>query len=274
MYYTSSNNDSSLLFDISMNRNQFLRYYCEKKMRFSFSLNIMKKVLNSTLKKQSLTLIITKDEPDQLTLVIQGASESDPVESGSIQIKIINEEDITEEFVPEFIDEEQTIPVYDTPYTIVAKQLQGIKKLANVSKETKIRIQGSNFFEIGASDATICNLGYRCGKIEDAENIREEKDEGEEIDEETLAKCAHLTKIEGVYEATFQTKILVSLTKLPSICTKISFYPPLFKECPLKMQLTTQGNLAVVSVYIKDKIQVEYEKTSKAQEQSLKMACQ
>lgn len=273
MYYTSSNNDSSLLFDISMERDQFLRYYCAKKMRFSFNLSIIKKVINSTLKKQSLTLVITKDNPDQLTFIVQGVNETDPVETGSVQIKMINDEDITEEIAPDHIDEDKKIPVYSIPYTIIAKQLQGIKKLANISKETKIRIQGSNFFAIEASDATICNLGYKCGKIENPEDVQEELSEEDRIDEEALSAHDHLTRIEGVYEAVFQTKTLASLTKLSSICTQISFYPPAFKECPLKMELTTTGNLANVAVYIKDKTQVAYEKTKKAQDQSLKMAC-
>jgi hypothetical protein len=277
-FHQDANDVESFMFDVKFPREGFVEYYCRTKKQFSFNLKHFQRVIRTVRKKESLTMVIEKDHPETLRFIIQDVNGNGPSEFGTVQIKYIKEEDQENGFaLPEYIDENgnitddvDDIKVYDVAYVMDSKEFQKIKKPAAVSKELLIQIQGSNYMSVETKDKALGGGGFKCGEIQDPQDIIEEdSDEEYEIEDEEGESDTQGT---AIYEASFQTKMILTLTKLPAICSKMCFYPPRFKTLPLRLSIQTHGETGSASIYIKDKIQIEFDKTEKAKYQALKMA--
>lgn len=246
------NQKNTILFDISLRRENFRKYKCKNPMTISINLKHLQKRLKNVKKKDSLTFYIEEDGEvkSQLGITLRPEGGSKKTARFETSHVVYQEEKNNEQ--PELPDGE-----YGFPMVIESSDFQKIKSLISVGKVINIKIQKDNFISLKSDAGGVYDSEIGFGEIED--------------DSEEEKKSKKKTAPKGMYEAQFYSDMFNQLVKLPSLCTQIQFYAPHIAQFPLKLQMNaSQGGctLGIVQVFVKDVQQINFEVS--AQEEPVK----
>ncbi len=261
VYIRDCDKNRSILFNIELYREKFIKYKCEQDIFFSANVKHIQRLIRNLKKKDSLILGIRKSTPDILCIMICPARKTENTnyrsETADIRIQL--------ESGPNLVD----IPnsqVYNFPYVIDASEFQKVKRISSVAKIIKVIIQGDSYLGF-ICDKEIYSTALHFG---DPPSLEEkEGDSSEEEDSETESQddsgnfessCDSVSESSSsyIYNAQFNSSLFNHLVKLPGLCTQMQFYAPTEDLFPLRIRMEA-GLLGVVDVYIKDTKTLEYD---------------
>ena len=262
VYIRDCDKNRSILFNIELKREKFIKYKCDQDIFFSANVKHIQRLIRNLKKKDSLILGIRKNTPDVLCIMICPArkTENTNYRSETADIRIQLESD------PSLVD----LPnpqVYQFPYVIDASEFQKVKRISSVAKIIKVIIQGDNYLGFICDKeiySTALHFGDPPSLEEGVEVISDdEDDEDSETDSqdefenyETEDKLS--TDSSRIYKAEFNSSLFNHLVKLPGLCTQMQFYAPTEELFPLRIRMEA-GLLGTVDVYIKDIKTLEYD---------------
>ena len=259
IYIRDCDKNRSILFNIILNREKFIKYKCEQEIFFSANVKHIQRLIRNLKKKDSLVLGIRKTKPDILCIMICPARKTDNTnyrsETADIRIQV--------ESNPSLVDLPNS-QVYKFPYVIDASEFQKVKRISSVAKIIKVIIQGDNYLGF-ICDKEIYSTALHFGdpppleggggsssNDEDSETDSQEDSETFESGDTAGPPSSH------VYEAEFNSSLFNHLVKLPGLCTQMQFYAPTEDLFPLRIRMEA-GLLGTVEVYIKDIKTLEYD---------------
>jgi proliferating cell nuclear antigen PCNA len=201
-----------LLIDIKLLANNFSQYTLEgNNLLFGINVSHLYKIISSIKKKDSLTLQIDSDYPNELQIIVT-PRERDHVEVSKISIQNIQSLDIE---VPEN---------YSHPIHVGSSKFQKMcKDMLNIGKE--IHVYGNDQFVI-----------FEC---ETPGIYRKQIQFGEEVDIQNISNMTHYY---------FDAEQLVRISKISSLCSLLHVY--LSSQLPLLIQAQV-GALGSISIFIK-----------------------
>ena len=253
IYIRDCDKNRSILFNIELHREKFIKYKCDQDIFFSANVKHIQRLIRNLKKKDSLILGIRKETPDILCIMICPARKTENTnyrsETADIRIQV--------ESNPSLVD----IPnseVYKFPYVIDASEFQKVKRISSVAKVIKVVIQGDSYLGF-ICDKEIYSTALHFGdppSLEEKEG--DEEVNSEEEDSETDSHEEESTPSFPIYTAEFNSSLFNHLVKLPGLCTQMQFYAPTEDLFPLRIRMEA-GLLGVVDVYIKDTKTLEYD---------------
>ena len=258
LYIRDCDKNRSILFNVELHREKFIKYKCEHDIFFSANVKHIQRLIRNLKKKDSLILGIRKRTPEILCIVICPARKTENTnyrsETADIRIQL--------EANPSLVD----IPnsqVYKFPYVIDASEFQKVKRISSVAKLIKVVIQGDSYLGF-ICDKEIYSTALHFGDppsldeaAEDDTGVSSEEDTDSENDsQEDEFKIA--TSSKHIYKAEFNSSLFNHLVKLPGLCTQMQFYAPTEDLFPLRIRMEA-GLLGNVDVYIKDIETLEYD---------------
>ena len=255
IYIRDCDKNRSILFNIELHREKFIKYKCVRDIFFSANVKHIQRLIRNLKKKDSLILGIRKETPDILCIMICPARKTENTnyrsETADIRIQI--------ESNPSLVD----IPnseVYKFPYVIDASEFQKVKRISSVAKVIKVVIQGDSYLGF-ICDKEIYSTALHFGDPPSLEkNDEEDSSEEEEEDSETDSheEDTVTTTSSPIYTAEFNSSLFNHLVKLPGLCTQMQFYAPTEDLFPLRIRMEA-GLLGIVDVYIKDTKTLQYD---------------
>ena len=255
IYIRDCDKNRSILFNIELHREKFIKYKCVRDIFFSANVKHIQRLIRNLKKKDSLILGIRKETPDILCIMICPARKTENTnyrsETADIRIQI--------ESNPSLVD----IPnseVYKFPYVIDASEFQKVKRISSVAKVIKVVIQGDSYLGF-ICDKEIYSTALHFGDPPSLEkNYEEDSSDEEEEDSETDSheEDTVTTTSSPIYTAEFNSSLFNHLVKLPGLCTQMQFYAPTEDLFPLRIRMEA-GLLGIVDVYIKDTKTLEYD---------------
>ena len=218
-----------VLIDIHLSSDKFSIYKCKQVKRFiGINLNHLHKMLKSIKKKDSVILFIKEDSEDDLGIQVI-PKEGNRVTTSTIKIQNIQHLDIA---VPED---------YEKPVIVPSNEYQKMcKDMSNIGGEVSVFSKGF-YIKFSCNQGAIYSREVLFGEIEDDEE--EEEEEEEEV-----------SKVE--YSEDFDTEQLHRIVKLSGLGETMQVYPKM--TLPLKFK-SNVGQLGQISIYIKNKKQIEEE---------------
>lgn len=205
-----------LLIDISLLANNFSLYELHHSNNLLFGVNVshLYKIISSLKKKDSLTLQIDSDSPNELQIIVT-PRERDHVEVSRIAIQNIQSLDIE---VPEN---------YSHPVHVSSSKFQKMcKDMLNIGKE--IHVYGNEKFAF-----------FEC---ETPGIYKKQIHFGEELSEDNEVDLSQLTHYY------FDAEQLVRVSKIASLCTLLHVF--LKDQLPLLIRAQV-GTLGTISIFIK-----------------------
>jgi len=242
----------SILFNIELYRERFIKYKCEQDIFFSANVKHIQRLIRNLKKKDSLILGIRKSTPEILCIVICPARKTENTnyrsETADIRIQLETNQSLVD--IP-------NSEVYKFPYVIDASEFQKVKRISSVAKLIKVVIQGDSYLGF-ICDKEIYSTALHFG---DPPSFEEKGDASSEDDSETDSQeddYETSTSSKHVYKAEFNSSLFNHLVKLPGLCTQMQFYAPTEDLFPLRIRMEA-GLLGNVDVYIKDIKTLEYD---------------
>lgn len=253
---------NTILYDVELLRKNLKNYVCARSRTISVNLKHMQGLLKNVKKKDSISIYIDSEKPNNLTVCIKQDKDNNREEVNRIAFQ--EEESYVIPDLPE--------GTYEYPMVISATDFQKIKRLTSISKTIIISIQNNNYLSFNADAGIIYDSELKFGEwMEDVkiENSDEDEDDGEvdiEIDEENEDESIWYVCTKdvsnSVFKSSYYSAILNKLIKLPGLCNQMQFYAPKISHFPLKIEVSAgQGGytLGNISIYIKDVGQLVYE---------------
>lgn len=257
IFINQQDEESTVLFDVSLPRSKFRKYVCTKEKIISVNLLHIKNLLKNTKRKDSIILSIHPDEREKLSIEIRPEVQKTGVISRRQTSRMTYKTEIDHEDI--------IIPddVYEFPTVINSTEFQKIKQQIGMgAKHISCTIQGNNYLCFSSDEGEIYDVNLEYGEwVECDENnnpLDPEICDGEDEDDEESGNKYR------VYEAQFNSRMISKLIKLPSLGTNMNFCPPVNPQLPLKisMDVALQGYvLGEIKVFIKDEEQIALEKS-------------
>ena len=252
LYIRDCDKNRSILFNIELHREKFIKYKCDQDIFFSANVKHIQRLIRNLKKKDSLILGIRKSTPEILCIVICPARKTENTnyrsETADIRIQL--------ETNPSLVDLPNS-QVYKFPYVIDASEFQKVKRISSVAKLIKVVIQGDSYLGF-ICDKEIYSTALHFGdppSLEEKEDVSSEDDsenDSQEDNDEIATPSKH------IYNAEFNSSLFNHLVKLPGLCTQMQFYAPTEDLFPLRIRMEA-GLLGNVDVYIKDIKTLEYD---------------
>jgi len=297
-YNRSHDEKTQILFDVCFKRRRFSMFRCHKEMEFSINLKHAQRMIRNVKKKDAVVMFIKKKdngEPgDKLWVKIMPATGGDE-RSETVCVTITHNPIIkTPLALPEYSVSEdgKEMEVYGFPKKVPAQGFQKFKKMTGVGKEAVVEIQKNNYISFYSCCGELYSSELEFGTIVENpessdemtqadsdddhhsadESESESEEESEETEEETEEDEDNDEGEEGIvvrgwYKEKFDMKLFGTLLKLHGLCSEMEFYAPRVKRYPLKVSVDA-GKLGRISVYIKDKKQVDYEEEKKREKKT------
>ncbi len=250
IYIRDCDKNRSILFNIELHREKFIKYKCDQDIFFSANVKHIQRLIRNLKKKDSLILGIRKETPDILCIMICPARKTENTnyrsETADIRIQV--------ESNPSLMD----IPnsqVYKFPYVIDASEFQKVKRISSVAKIIKVVIRGDSYLGF-ICDKEIYSTALHFGdppSLEEKDGDVSSEEEDSEEDDETKDVPS-----KTIYKAEFNSSLFNHLVKLPGLCTQMQFYAPTEDLFPLRIRMEA-GLLGIVDVYIKDTKTLAYD---------------
>jgi len=252
LYIRDCDKNRSILFNIELHREKFIKYKCDQDIFFSANVKHIQRLIRNLKKKDSLILGIRKSTPEILCIVICPARKTENTnyrsETADIRIQL--------ETNPSLVDLPNS-QVYKFPYVIDASEFQKVKRISSVAKLIKVVIRGDSYLGF-ICDKEIYSTALHFGdppSLEEKEAVSSEDDsenDSQEDNDEIVTPSKH------IYKAEFNSSLFNHLVKLPGLCTQMQFYAPTEDLFPLRIRMEA-GLLGNVDVYIKDIKTLEYD---------------
>lgn len=245
LYIRDCDKNRSILFNIELHREKFIKYKCENDIFFSANVKHIQRLIRNLKKKDSLILGIRRSAPEILCIVICPARkiENTNYRSETADIRIQLETNPSLVSLP-------NAEVYKFPYVIDASEFQKVKRISSVAKLIKVVIQGDSYLGF-ICDKEIYSTALHFGdqpNLEEKDAESSEDDSGNESQEDG---DEIVTSSKHIYNAEFNSSLFNHLVKLPGLCTQMQFYAPTEDLFPLRIRMEA-GLLGNVDVYIKD----------------------
>ena len=276
IFLKQDNKNSSMLFDLALQRENFRQYKCDKTLYMSVNLKHLQRLIRNVKKKDSVTLFIERDDQTKLYVVIRPDSANKKTarsEKVSVTIQLLSKVDKLAE-----LGESS----YGFPMVIEASDFQKVKKMISVGRKIKIKMQGSNYLSFYCDDGGINTAELTFGEIvspvveksvkksskkkeqSDSESEHSEKKKSKKGKKKSDSEEKETPKVssEDIYDADFYTNMFTLLIKLPGLCSQMQFHAPTIEGYPLRIKMLA-GLLGMIQVYIKDASQIEYEEERK-----------
>lgn len=249
---TQNNESNTILFNITLPRDNFKRYVCNEEKIINVNLSHMKNQLKNVKKKDSLVLSIRADNPGYLFMTIKPEVPKQQLRTETVHI--VYKEEIDHEPV-QAPDEG-----YNYPIVIQASDFQKIKRQITMgAKSINVVTQGTNYISFSCS-ADIYGTDLEVGEWIDTDKYESSRDESqtksnEGNDNEIDLEYSEDGEIYTVYESSFPSSMFNMLLKLPGLCTQMKFYAPSIPNYPLKMSIEAAQQsctLGHIDVFIKN----------------------
>lgn len=250
----------TIIFDLVLESKRFRKFYCKKEIILDLNLVHFQDAVKNAKKKDKIRLNIRKDSPKKLNVCIspQNSSDDEKKEISSLAIQYIDSELYDVNGLPE--------GEYKNPKNINSADFQVIKQLAKINKKTiQMTIQGTHYLSMYSDADGIKDKRCEFGTIVSCPS-EENEYESEESDYESENSSENSSEDEyGIYEACFDTDLLLRLCKLPGMCDQLEFYAPHVDTFPLFIK--ARFDLGHISVFIKDqkRIRLEEEERKKTE---------
>ena len=255
IYIRDCDKNRSILFNIELNREKFIKYKCEQDIFFSANVKHIQRLIRNLKKKDSLILGIRKKTPEILCIMICPARKSANTNyrSETADIRIQEESNPSPPDLPDS-------QVYKFPYVIDASEFQKVKRISSVAKIIKVIIQGDNYLGF-ICDKEIYSTALHFGdppSLDDGGSSSSDDSEPESSCDSESFKSEDSLSSPFLYQGEFNSSLFNHLVKLPGLCTQMQFYAPTEDLFPLRIRMEA-GLLGTVEVYIKDIKTLEYD---------------
>lgn len=250
---------SESLFDLILHREKFAQYYCNEDLLLSFNTKHMKGLLKSVKKKDSVGLEV-RDPGDgkkieKIYIIVTPEGSSGKCSRTERYYLAVQEEDIDEYEMCDLPPDR-----YHYPMVIPSADFQKLKKFSNVSKTTiSVKAQAGNYLEFQSESGAVFGGEMVFGKLlKNPKKIdlrHPDVDEGE-------------GDFPFLYDARFSGTTLAALTKFGGLEKRMQIFAPEESGYPLKicMEAGDSGGLGVFTAFIKDKRQIEFERSEHERE--------
>lgn len=221
-----------MLIDLVLDCENFSIYkFKQEKTYIGINLNHLHKMLKNIKKKDSLTLFIDSDNPDDLGIRVY------PKENTRVTTSYIKIQSIQNVKIP--------LPTgYDKPVIVHSSEFQKTAKdLNNIGNIIKVVSKGFHI-KFLCDAGSIYSREVIFGEIQDEDDEEGNKDEYEYIEE-------------------FDTEKLTRITKISGLSDTMQIYPK--QGLPLLFR-SNVGSLGKISIYIKSKSQIEKDDISNAED--------
>lgn len=234
---------SRVLWDISWESENFVKYICRKEFDISLNVKQIKQMLKAVKKKESTAFFISKNEPNKLCITIQPTSSTATARSENISIIIRHEEHVEDVGLPEYFEDDgKFYKVYDLPVVIPANDLQKIKKNFSSAKVIDVIIQKNNYISFLVGDKNISCTELKLGELL----------KNPDIDDDDEEPAENNSDYPYIYSKSFNMSLFGPLIKLPGLTKQMQFYAPKIKNYPLKVSMKDTSTLGTITIYIKD----------------------
>lgn len=244
--------DETLLFNLQLKSKNFKSPFIAPKKKLKINLNFkhFQKLTKNVKKKESIILFITKDEPHKFNIQIYPANNTKKTMSNRVELNAIT---IQKRKNKE--EDEVGIPYggYTKSFNIDTSDFQKIKKMTSTGKVINIKMQSGNYLQ-AKCDGDIYSTSQTFGELVDGFESDNDEEEEVEYSEEEEPTCYE----NGIYEEMFYSQIFNQLSKISGLSNQVKFYSPKYVHFPLKIELST-GNLGKLQVFLKDKLQTDFE---------------
>lgn len=286
---------SRILWDIQWPRSRFSLYRCTKEHIVTLNAKHLQKQLRNVKKKDALTFFVKKNDESQIGITIQPAgtqSDGPAARTETVYISIQHvESDIS--LMPDlpntYVDDTGAErSAYSYPMIIGSTDFQKVKKM---SGDLTVKMQKGNYISFYAGDSTVMSAHLEFGELtmdpepDDEENVEyigndedaneddgkveystDEESNEEEGDYSTDEESGEEENYPEVYEKIFTMSLFAPLIKLPGLTTQMEFYAPKIEPFPLKVSMHAASGLGDITVFIKDKKQIDFDEQKKVQE--------
>ena len=248
---------SEVLFDLYFGRQKFSQYICHENLTLSYNTKHMKGLLKSVKKKDSVGLEVLdpgegKKVEKMWIIVTPEGSSGKCTRSERYYLAVQEEEDSETCALPS--DD------YHHPIVIQSADFQKLKKFSNVSKSTiSVRAQAGNYLEFQSESGSVLGGAMTFGKLIKNQNKIDLRHPGADPGD---------GEYPYLYDARFSGTTLASLTKFGGLEKRLQIFSPEVNGYPLKicMEAGDSGGLGTFTAYIKDKRQIEYERSENEKE--------
>ena len=257
---TGDDSVSEVLFDLFLHREKFLQYNCYEELLLSYNTKHMKGLLKSVKKKDSVSLEILDPgegkKIEKMYIVVMPEGASGKCSRTERYYLAVQEEDVGE-YEMCVLPEDH----YHHPIVIQSADFQKLKKFSNVSKPTTISVkaQAGNYLEFQSDSGSVSGGEMTFGKL-----LKNPK----KIDlRHTEIECG-TNEYPYMYVAKFSGTTLSQLTKFGGLEKRMQIFAPEIDGYPLKisMEAGDSGNLGIFTAFIKDKRQIDYERSEHEKE--------
>lgn len=268
IYIREWNESLAIVFDLVLPKKYFQEYVCTFKNPYNILVNYKywQKLVKTVKKKDFLALSIQAYEgdtdnviPKLLTSIWTQKNDRFSSRRETNHITFQAEQTKKKINLPENYELGKTIP---------SCEFQKIKKMTNVSKKLIIEIQRDKYLSFSCDGGDVMGSEISFGeKVHSFEKGDDESsdDEGEQSENEDTEDTSEYP---GLYSAEFDTSLFGPLVKLAGLAEQMSFYSPKDQGNPLKIELQ-YGNSAILTIFIKDSHQIEYERLSSQKHDSV-----
>lgn len=171
----AANEKNEVMYDVSLKREGFKRYHCDREICFSFNVKSVQKFIKPVKKKESIILFIERNDPGKLWIVIvpQNIDKLNPrIEQYHVNIQMEDPRSIppavgnTVVFDDE--DGKYEAVVYKHPLVIASSEFQKIKKLTSTNKLLKVNIcERTNYIEFCCDEGDMSSSAITLGDSND-----------------------------------------------------------------------------------------------------------
>ena len=256
---TGEDSVSEVLFDLVLHREKFAQYNCFEELLLSFNTKHMKNLLKSVKKKDSVGLeVLDPGEGkniERLYIIVTPEGSSGKCSRTERYYLAVQEEDITQYEMCDLPDDR-----YHHPIVVPSADFQKLKKFSNVSKTTiSVTAQAGNYLEFQSESGAVFGGEMIFGKLlKNPRKIDLRHPEADPGDED----------LPFLYEARFSGTTLAALTKFGGLEKRMQIFAPEVSGYPLKicMEAGDSGGLGTFTAFIKDKRQIEFERSEHERE--------
>ena len=218
---------------LNMPRTSFKRYRCQREMTVSVNAKHFQKQLRNIKKKQHLTMIVSTDHPNMLSLKI--TQEAVGKQASSFEINRIT-------FIEQAPEEtDQLLPddgSYHHPRSMDPNDFSKLKKMTSdnkIIKQIHVKMQGPEYISFFSDEASSYTSEIGCGEIDDDSDV-------------------------PIYDKLFRASHFNVIIKMSSLTSQhINFYAPKNEKFPLKISSAVGVSGGEMVAYVKDVLCIQYE---------------
>lgn len=291
IFLRDTNEQNSILLDLSILRQYFpeFRFSLKQPLNICLAFRYLEKITKIIKKKDSASMYVKvlksdkkggKDEIDRRLYVSNWSRKANSIAKEEDHVVFQSDVDKQEIELPEDSN-------YELGKTLQKDEFLKLKKHTTMGKTIRITMQKHYYLRFDSEKDDVYGTNSEFGQLVDAFDSDDESEPGSDSDssssdsesdeEETKAtkKSASKKPMEskkkstneypGVYCQTFEACLFSPLIKLASLFEQQTFYQPIRKGYPLKIEMQS-GNAFSLRIYLKDTEQIALEQKTRHEE--------